>query len=384
MTSQISRTGQINDPRVLILSLRNINIFGKDLFRCSHYEFEDIIRTIDFAELFAPKLESSNIRYRLTGQLATRAPVILKPGITKLMSKSRYDILFTICGFPQDLLVVNTIGDLRSICKKSVCLIDEFWLTQLVKYRHYFRILSKFDVVMLYYSKTVKPLSEQIDSRCVFLPPGIDAILFSPYPNPPERVVDVYSIGRRSEVTHQRLLRMVQESDLFYLHDSIGGHLAINSKEHRTLFANIAKRSRYFLVNPGKMDLPDVRGNQIEVSNRYFEGAASGTIMIGERPTNEVFEKLFDWPEAVIQLPYDSGRIDRIIKDLDGDPTRQDSIRRANVIHILKHHDWVYRWETVLNAVGLEPMQGLLQRKERLWKLAEVVSQDGQISSVAG
>src|SRR5271166_4076673 len=382
MTSQVSRSDEITNPRVLILSFRNI--LGKDLFRCPHYEFEDIIHTIDFAELFAPKLESSNRRYRLVTELSLHAPVILNPGITKLLSKRRYDIFFTICGVPQDLLVVNAIGDLRSICKTSVCLLDEFWLTQLAKYRHYFRILTKFDVVMIYYSKTVKHLSEQIDSRCVFLPSGIDAILFSPYPNQPERVVDVYSIGRRSEVTHQRLLRMVQESDLFYLHDSIGGHLANNSKEHRALFASIAKRSRYFIVNPGKIDLPDVRGNQIEVSNRYFEGAASGTIMIGERPTNEVFEKLFDWPEAVIQLPYDSGRIDRIIKDLDGDPTRQDSIRRANVIHILKHHDWVYRWEKVLNAVGLEPMQGLLQRKERLWKLAEVVSQDGQISSVAG
>ena len=247
-----------------------------------------------------------------------------------------------------------------------------------VKHRHFLRILAKFDVVMLYYSQTVKPLSEQIGRRCVFLPPGVDAILFCPYPNPPKRVIDVCSMGRRSEITHQRLLRMARESGLFYLHDSIGGGQAINSKEHRALFANVAKRSRYFIVNPGKIDEPDKRGNQIEISNRYFEGAASGAIMVGERPKNEEFERLFDWPEAVTQLPYNSCDIDMVIKDLDGDPERQDRIRRTSVVQALMRHDWVYRWEAVLKTVGLEPMQGVLERKERLRKLAEVVLQNGR------
>ena len=41
------------------------------------------------------------------------------------------------------------------------------------------------------------------------------------------------------------------------------------------------------------------------MGNRFFEGAASGAIMVGERPNNEEFERLFNWPEAVTQLPYD-------------------------------------------------------------------------------
>jgi hypothetical protein len=171
---------------------------------------------------------------------------------------------------------------------------------------------------------------------------------------------------------------MVRKSGLFYLHDSIDGSRAINSKEHRALLANVAKRSRYFIVNPGKIDEPEKRGSQIEIGNRYFEGAASGTIMVGELPKNEEFKRLFDWPDAVTQLPYDSCDIDVIINDLDGDPERQDRIRRTGVIQALMRHDWAYRWETVLRTVGLEPMQEVLQRKERLKKLAEVVSQNGR------
>ena len=97
----------------------------------------------------------------------------------------------------------NAVSNLRDSCRTSVCLLDELWINEIAKHRHFLRILAKFDVVMLYYSQTVKPLSELIGSRCAFLPPGVDAISFCPYPNPPERVIDVYSIGRRSEITHQ-------------------------------------------------------------------------------------------------------------------------------------------------------------------------------------
>jgi len=64
-----------------------------------------------------------------------------------------------------------------------------------------------------------------------------------------------------------------------------------------------------------------------------------------------------------------------IIKNLDGDPERQDRIRRTGVVEALMRYDWVYRWEAVLKTIGLEPMQAALERKERLRKLAEVVLQ---------
>jgi hypothetical protein len=366
-------------PRVLIFSLKNI--FPKDLCRCSHYEFEDIFCQIDSAVLWAPEVDPYSTRSTLAMRLAYHAPVTLNPGIRRIPTKTLYDIFFTLCvglASPYDLLMLNAVSYVRGMCRTSVCLVDDLWVKQMSSHRHFLRILAKFDVVMLYYSQTVKPLSEQIVRECVFLPPGIDAILFCPHPDLPKRVIDVYSMGRRSEITHQRLIRMAEESGLFYLHDSIDGTLAINSKEHRVLLANLAKRSRYFIVNPGKVDQPDVRGNQIEASNRYYEGAASEAILLGERPKNEEFERLFDWPEAVIQLPYDSRDIDTVIENLDRDPERQDRIRRTGVAQTLMRHDWVYRWEAILKTVGLEPTQGMLERKERLRKLAEVVSQNGR------
>jgi hypothetical protein len=366
-------------PRVLVFSLRNI--FPKDLCRCPHYEFEDIICEIDSAELWAPEVDPYSARSTFSMRLAYHAPITLNPGVRGTPTSTNYDIFFTICvglASPYDLLMVNAASYVRNMCRTSVCLVDELWVKQMSKHRHFLRILASFDVVMLYYSQSVIALSERIGRRCVFLPPGIDAVAFCPYPDPPKRVVDVYSMGRRSEITHKKLLRMADENGLFYLHDSIAGTLAINSREHRALLANVAKRSRYFVVNPGRIDQPDVRGDQIEASNRFYEGAASGAILVGQRPENEEFERLFDWHEAVIHLPYNSQDIDKVIKDLDGDAERQERIRRTSVAQILMRHDWVYRWEAVLKTVNLEPMRGMWKRKERLKKLAEVVSQNGR------
>jgi hypothetical protein len=366
-------TDNPSNPRILIFSQRNI--FNKALFRCAHYEFEDIISQIDSVELLAPGMDILSRRHSFAKRLAFHAPIALNPGIQKTFPKSQYDLFLAVCGAPGDLLMVNAVRNWKDICKTSICLIDELWVREMSGSRNFLRILEKFDVVMLYYSQSVKPLGERIGRKCVYLAPGVDTILFSAYPNPPKRVVDVYSIGRRSQITHEALLRMVSEEGLFYLHDSIAGDQSIDSLEHRALFANVAKRSRYFLVNPGLIDRPDKRGNQIEIGNRYFEGAASGAILLGERPNNQEFEKLFDWSDAVIPLPYNSPDIGKLIQELDRQPERQDKIRKTNMEQSLLRHDWVYRWETMLSTVGLAPLPQLFERKQRLKSIAESISQ---------
>ena len=117
---------QPDKPRVLIFSLRNI--FGRALFRCPHFEFEDIICEIDSAELLAPKVDPSSLRAWIATRLAWRTPIALNPGIKRISPKQRYDILFTVCGYPQDLIMFNAVSNLRDSCKISVCLLNELWI----------------------------------------------------------------------------------------------------------------------------------------------------------------------------------------------------------------------------------------------------------------
>lgn len=370
---------QTERPRTLIFSQRNLS---KCLpFRCCHFEFEDIISQIDSVELLAPRFDPSNWRNTLAKQLVYHTPLTLNPGIPQTPIEEGYDLFLAICGDPTELLRINALGNWRAKCKKAVCLIDELWVTQMDSYHNFLRLLEKFDAVVLYYSQSVGPLNERIGQKCIFMPPAIDTIRFCPYPNPPERAVDVYSVGRRSAVTHRTLLRMAAEDGVFYLYDSTSADQVLEPTEHRDLFANIMKRSRYFIVNPGLIDRPDIRGGQIEIGYRYFEAAASGAIMLGERPGNGEFEKLFDWPGSLIDMPFNSPDIDKIVKALDKDPEKQNKVRQTNVQQALLRYDWVYRWEEILKAVGLEPMPQLAKRKELLRNLAETVMQNGVLQT---
>ena len=364
---------QSERPRTLIFSQRNLSQILP--FRCAHFEFEDVISQIDSAEMLAPRLDPSTRRHMLAKQFAYHTPLVLNPGIERTPIRAGYDLFMAICGDPTDLLRVNAIGDWRSSCKKAVCLIDEVWVTEIERYRNFLRMLGKFDVVVLYYSQSVKPVNELIgETKCIFLPPGVDTLRFCPYVNPPKRTVDVYSIGRRSAITHRAFMRMAAEDSLFYLHDSIFADHVLDPTEHRILFANVSKRSRYFIVNPGLIDRPDIRGTQIEIGNRYFEAAASGSILLGERPLNSEFDKFFDWPDALIDLPYDSPDVDKILKELDKQPERQNAMRQMNMQQALLRHDWVYRWEAILKVAGVAPLPQLEARKEHLRSLAERVS----------
>ena len=369
-----------NEPRVLLFSQRNIAkaaaaaLHQSILFRCPHYEFEDIICQIDSVDLVAPGAGRwFGGRYETAKRITFHLPVTLDPGVAKLKTSRTYDLLFAIFGSPVDLLLLKALGDWHEVAKRSICLMDEMWVRELKAYRFFLKTLAKFDCVMLYYSQSVDALNDAIGDRCQFLAPGVDALLFRPYPADLKRVVDIYSIGRRSEATHQALLKLAKEQGRFYLHDSVSGSHAFNATEHRLLFANIAKRSRYFIVNPALIDRQDVRGNQSEMGSRYFEGAAAGAIMIGERPTNKEFEKMFDWPDAVLNLPYGSVEIGKIIDEVESNPRWEATMRRNNAVQSLLRHDWAYRWEAVLRAAELNPLQGLVDRKSRLECLAKEI-----------
>lgn len=365
-------------PRTLIFSQRNLTKIQP--FRCAHFELEDVIAQIDDAKLLSPRIDPSSRRDPLAKKIAYHSAIRLNPGVERIVLRSEYDLFFAVCGDPTDLLRIEAIPDWRAHCRKAVCLIDEVWIKEIPNYRHYLQMLRKFDLVVLYYSQSVDHVDGIIgEMKCMFLPPGADTIRFCPYPDPPKRQIDIYSIGRRSAVTHKAFLSMAAQGT-FYLHDSTSADRVLDPIEHRILVANIAKRSRYYIVNPGLIDRPDVRGDQIEIGNRYFEGAAAGNILLGERPRNGQFENLFDWPDSLIDLPYNSPDAKAIVRELDQQPERQARIQKTNVQQSLLRHDWVYRWEAILKAVGLAPLPGLYARREQLRNLADEVVEQGETS----
>src|SRR5207248_1778455 len=95
--------------------------------------------------------------------------------------------------------------------------------------------------------------------------------------------------------------------------------------------------------------------------------------VIGDPPKIEEFRQRFDWPDAVIPMPFDAPDVMARIAGLEADPARQLRIRKDNVANALLRHDWVHRLRTIFESVGIAPSEGMLAREARLRALAEQV-----------
>jgi hypothetical protein len=307
-------------------------------------------------------------------RLATGLHITRDPGVRRTALERDYDLFFLMVQRLSDLACLPFVEGWRARSKVAICWIEELWIDRL-KWRKMLDPLRDFDHVILYCSATVDPLSEIIDRPCTYAPPGIDALKFCPFPDPPARTIDVYCMGRRSPATHASLYRLAQQGAIHYLYDSAGVQDVMDPSEHRTLLASLIKRSRYFIANKAKVDQSDQTLGQEEFGMRFFEGAAGGAVLLGHPPDCDAYREHFDWPDAMVHLEFGSTRAPEIIAELDSQPDRVATIRRNNVVNCLRRHDWVYRWERVLELAGLETTRQADTRKTNLSELAGLVDE---------
>ena len=364
-------------PRICMPTWRN---FARRAHQCGLYEAQDVlveVADVDLIHLdkgWGAWFKETSLRRPLYHDVS-RKLVFANPGLKKVRLSDDYDIFIAVCSTYWDLPNVNAIERWRNHCKISMCWIDEMWADEIPKYKYWHDALSQFDYVFTGCKGTVSALSQATNRPCYWLPGGVDALRFSPFPDPPARVIDVYSIGRRHEGIHREILKAAERGGFFYMyatHASAGSAEVIDYKQHRDLFANIAKRSHYFLVAAAKMNsLGETRG-QVEVGYRYYEGAAAGAVMIGEAPDCEAYRELFGWPEAVIQIQPDGSDVVAVLSALGSDAERMVAISTRNAKEALLHHDWVYRWNEMFRVAGIEPTPRMAARERRLKDMADL------------
>jgi hypothetical protein len=343
---------------------------------CSNYEFENVICAVDDVDLL--ELEPGwqrGPRERLARSVAWRgrhaAFTTLNPGLAAAQVDRDYDLFVFVAMNVWDLLYLNAIQGWQSRCRKKVCYMVEFYSGMAGQYDHLLRLLGGFDHVIQSFSGSVPTVGSALGKPCHHVPLAADVSRFTPFPRPPARVIDVFSVGRRSEPVHDALRGLAATRGIFYLHDTIPGALVRPSKpdEHRDMLANSAKRSRLFVAYPAKFGDDENRG-QSEVGARYFEGTAAGAVLLGQAPTVPAFGRDFPWPDAVIDCRGDGRDVGEVLDRLDSDPDALHRMGIRNARHALRHHDWGHRWQSILNIAGVPPRAALEQRLADLSALA--------------
>jgi hypothetical protein len=361
-------------PRICMPTSRYIR---NKAFQCSLYEAQDILVEAGGVDLI-PLMPESGLRFnekwqrRLLYRDISKKLIFWNPGIRKVRIEKEYDAFIAVCQNYWDLPYLNAIEGWKDHCRTSICWINEMWAAEIPNFKYWLHVLKRFDHVILTSQGTVTPLSSTIGQQCDHVPGAVDVLRFSPYPNPPAKVIDVYSIGRRTEEIHQSLLRAAASRDIFYVHDTgpVGDLETYDYKDHREVLANFAKRSRFFMVAPGKINIPSETHGQVEVGHRYYEGASAGAVLIGREPECDVFKSLFHWKDAVIPIRTDGSDVIEVLNSLGSQPEVMAAISQRNASQSLLRHDWIYRWKEIFRIAGIQPSAGMATRERCLKELA--------------
>lgn len=362
---------------VLILSMRGLKPV---LSRCLRFEFEDVVRDLEGADILAPtrvRLDSGRVRSALPflDAVTPRLTDIIVPGRHSVPRS--FDILLCCVESLKDLMLLQPLGAMCRRAHVAVCFLDEVWRLGLRGRSREVQALRQFDRIFLGSAESVGELEEATGRPCRHLPFSVDTLTFCPVPDGPRRVIDTHAMGRRAAGTHQALLDLAARKGWLYLYDTVGNAVVDSHVEHRRRLAGLIGRTRYFLANPGKVDLPLQTGGQQEVGYRFFEGAAGGALLFGEAPRTQVFSRLFDWPDSIIELPYGSGDVERCLQPFEDDPARVERIRITSVVQSLLRHDHAHRWAEVLATLGLSQGPGLPERMNALRERAGLIQRHG-------
>jgi len=367
--------------KVLLLSQRRLS---RLVAQCLGYEFEDVFAAVTDADYFETNdfaaIETSRRAYKLA-RLVTSSPALARRFAPyprgSFLLKQDYELFFPVFSHLYELYALEMIPDWRKRSRKAACFITEAWSDMLPEYL--IELLRGFDHIFLGCRHSVKDIARITGRPCTYLPIAADVERFAPSTPDQQRPIDVSYIGRRSDATHRALLDRAGRGNFFYYYDTVaasGGDQKNRTFqvddpiEHRRLLSSLLKRSRYFIANRSFVNRPEYIEGRDEISPRFYEGAAAGAVMLGEPPRIPEFKEQFDWPDAIIHLPFDSPDIAGILADLDANVARTTLVRRNNVRNAALRHDWLYRIRAVFDTLGLPHTEKMQARARTLEQIA--------------
>ncbi len=381
-----AETTSTSSRRVLLVS--NYNAIKRP-FNGVVYDFMQLIASVEQATIAAPLArrylepvlgevarEYTSVQNELISGVrrAVGLPSVARTQRSPVVGD--FDLCFCMCQFPRHLPDIDRVCDWRKRSAKACLFILEGWPRSLQKFKADLRFLDQFDHIFVLNTHDIAALRGHTSTPVSFLPTAADCLACGAGSDSPERCIDFLSLGRREKVTHAVLCDHAARHGRFYVFDPWLGLTARDWADARRMSAELIRRANYYVAWAPAPVLALKRKELVlqgVLSTRYFEGAAGGAVLIGSRPATPDFDALFDWPDAVIELPSEAGEIGSAIRALEAQPERRAEASRNNREQSLRRHDWAYRWAAVLQTLGLEPTEALDARIGLLQRLADEV-----------
>ena len=148
---------------------------------------------------------------------------------------------------------------------------------------------NTWDILITSFNDAVDDLQKLTGRKWYCVEQAADAGLFQPVPLN-ERLIHFSSYGRRYPALHQALQEFCQRKGLYYdytTHDA--KHPVADAAELYRQYAWHLSHSVFTLSWPVELTNPARAGHLHPITCRWFEAAASGTIILGMQPGNTAF-----------------------------------------------------------------------------------------------
>lgn len=213
----------------------------------------------------------------------------------------------------------------------------------------------RWDLAITSFSGAVPFLERETDRPWHAVPQGVRLDRFEP--SAPEcRLIDFSAYGRRDALAHRSLLEWCRGSHRFYDYSVIGrlqpGH---DPRDVYALYAWHLVHSAFTLAWPVEATTPGRVRTFSPVTCRWFEAAASATVIVGRAPRDPEFREFFG-DDAIIEVgpeardPSDLWPLWQDLWKQRHDLLQQVAERRRRRAHMWT---WQCRVETILRLAGL-------------------------------
>ena len=213
---------------------------------------------------------------------------------------------------------------------------------------------AKWDVTITSFQGAVPFLEEQTQRRWFAVPQGVKLDRFRPAPAH-DRLIDFSAYGRRLPALHENVKSLCAQTGRYYDYTTTA-QLApgIDPREQYDQYAWRLRHSVFNFCWPVETTNPARVRTFSPITCRWFEAAASGTVVLGQPPKDPGFEQMFG-PDFVLPLdPECSGAdlADRLSRLLEERHTHLDAAQRR-YDKLAGNWSWARRVEDILNIAGL-------------------------------
>jgi hypothetical protein len=243
-------------------------------------------------------------------------------------------------------------------------------------------VATKLDHLFMIIPDLVEGLKRHLGIPVTFLPLACNVLDLGSART--QRCIDVLAYGRQWEAYADELDRHFLSPSNPHLYLTTFSHPRARDTQHqRKQFWSALSRSRISLAFVPDSSQTRFQGLPV-ITARWYEGLAAGCAMVGRRPANPMFERLFDWTDAVIDLPDSPVDAPAMIEELLGQPERLMRAHLRNHLMMLRRLDARITFANLCKILGLSTSSLANQEMERLSNRIDKLSRTASNAGVIG